>query len=110
MFKKIHIGILVVVFSGSVFANPANEIMLGLPSNKQDMALRQVVESANETCPNVTKKLFQGQDKKGNAIWSVACSNGRSFSVMIYNDASGSTKVADCNVLKIVGVKCFAKF
>lgn len=97
--------------SGLAFANPGNDMMLGLSSSKQKVELQKTISSGGIACPSVTRTMYQGQDKKGNALWSAACSNGKSYVVMIYNDAEGSTKALDCGVLKAVaGTSCFTKF
>jgi len=63
-----------------------------------------------EDC-RVTRNFFQGFDKSRNATWNVACSNGKKLAITIYNDATGSTKILDCSVLKaLANVECFKKF
>lgn len=105
------LAVLMLFASGTVMANEAQKLMMQLPSEKQDIALRHVIESTGYSCSSITKKLFQGQDKRGNAIWSAACTDGKSYSLVFYNDAQGSTKVLDCATLKTVaGTKCFTKF
>jgi len=92
-------------------ANEAQKIMMQLPSDKQDVALIHVITSADEPCDKVTRKFFQGSDKRGNAFWNASCSNGKSFVVMFKNDALGSTSVLDCGVMKVAGgQRCFTKF
>jgi hypothetical protein len=96
---------------GVAFANPGNDMMLNLSSSKQKTELQKTIASGGIACSSVTKTMYQGQDKKGNAFWSAACSNGKSYVVMIYNDAEGSTKALDCGVLKaLAGTSCFTKF
>jgi hypothetical protein len=63
-----------------------------------------------ESC-RVIRSFFQGFDPSGGAHWNVACSNGKAFVVLINNDARGSTRVMECEILKITGGReCFKKF
>ena len=48
-------------------------------------------------------------DKNANANWSVRCVNGIGYQIEIKPNASGSTSVMDCRVLKVIGVDCFEK-
>jgi len=44
------------------------------------------------------------------AFWSVGCKNGSSYLVQIDADATGSTKVLECGVYKLVTkMSCFTK-
>jgi hypothetical protein len=53
----------------------------------------------------------KGCNKKDNsAFWSVQCSNGKSYQVSILANATGSTRVMDCKLVKAVAnVSCFQK-
>ena len=94
-----------------LLANEAHDLLVGMSGEKKATALAYIVQSSGEKCGHVTRTFYQGADKKGNAIWNAACSNGRSYSVMIYNDANGSTGALDCKSLKVVSkVDCFKKF
>ena len=63
-----------------------------------------------ERC-RVTQSFFQGFDTSGSAFWNVACANRKTLSIMINNDARGSTRVLGCSTIKAMGgTECFKKF
>ena len=66
---------------------------------------------SDENCPTVSKAFYQGSDKKGAAFWNIQCTPGKSYAVQMKNDAVGSSRILDCQVLKAVnGGTCFTKF
>ena len=66
------------------------------------------LEGSGENCV-VKENFFQGMTKDDQAIWNVRCTNGKAF--MMEPDATGSTKILECSVLKFIsGVECFKKF
>lgn len=92
-------------------ANEAQKLMMQLSPDKQAYALGHIVETSDQHCSNASRAFYQGSDKKGNTFWSVQCAGNLKYSVMIYNDAKGSTKVLDCGALKAIAkVGCFEKF
>jgi hypothetical protein len=91
-------------------ANQAHQILQGMSGPKRNEAMTSFMARSGEPC-NVTRSFYQGVDARGNAFWNVACSNKKSFSVMIYNDSSGSTRILECKVMKAVGgTPCFQQF
>jgi hypothetical protein len=86
--------------------NPAHARMSALSADRQAAALGQVV---GEGCVGSTA-FFQGFSQAGEAFWNVRCNNGRAYAVKINPDASGSTNVLECEVLKSLGTECFKKF
>jgi hypothetical protein len=65
---------------------------------------------ASEGCDLVVRDFYQGtRHEDGIAFWSFACQNGRSFMVSVKADMNGSTKIADCAVMKVLGISCFQK-
>ena len=94
----------------SAFANQAHDIISAMPEAKRSEVLTGFMSKSGEPC-KVERTFFQGFDKKDAAFWSVACSNKKSYSIMMSNDATGSTKVLDCKILKTVTkVECFKRF
>lgn len=96
--------------SQGLFANSANDILMGLSPNEQTKHLGGVLNASQTSCV-ATVSFFQGFDENGAAYWNVACSNGESYGIAIANDSVGSSKILSCSVLKAVsGVECFTKF
>ena len=91
--------------------NVANDRLLALPKSQQVVMLGKIVP---EGCKGVSA-FYQGIGKSGiengKAFWSLRCSNGRTYEVEIEPDATGSTSILECSVLKAVkGGECFKKF
>jgi len=87
--------------------NISHNQLLALGANAQASLLGQTV---NEGCTG-EYAFFMGLDKETNdAFWSVRCTNGKSYSVQIKPNATGSTNIMDCEVLKAIAkVSCFVK-
>jgi hypothetical protein len=110
--------------------NEANDLLLHASPSEQATMLAGVVRAGPEGEPCVGKSAFyQGnKDTKphhapgkrelkgisgdgGSAIWSVRCTNGKAYSVLMRPDGSGA--VMDCAVYTSVGrheTECFRKF
>jgi hypothetical protein len=63
---------------------------------------------APEGCDLVVRSFYQGtRHEDGTAFWNFACRNGRRFMVSVKADANGTTHVADCGVMNVLGIPCF---
>lgn len=95
----------------NTWANPAHDRLEQMPSGERNGFFTKFPKGSGENCDAVTRNFLQGTAKSGDAIWNVACRNGKSYSIMIYNDAQGSTKVISCAMLKALNAgECFRKF
>jgi len=96
--------------------NKFHDRLVGMTDAQRNQILWGAMQSGDREnrgeCDSVVRNFFQGfdEDESRNATWNVACRNGRSFSITVYNDSAGSTKILDCAILKLVGVECFKKF
>jgi hypothetical protein len=87
--------------------NPAHDRLVALGSSAQASLLGQI---AGEECGGVSA-FYMGMDKETNVFWSVRCANSKSYQIQIQPNATGSTRIMDCAVLKAVAdVDCFVKF
>lgn len=94
-----------------VRANPAHEQLSAMSEEQRRSVLAAFLIKSGEQCTSVSKTFFQGSDKEGNAVWNAACAGGASFVVQVNNNATGSTRILNCKVLKPVsGGTCFTKF
>ena len=92
-------------------ANPAHDRLQQISSQERSMFFTKYLQGSGEMCDAVKRIFFQGLTKSGDAFWNVACRNGKAFSILIYNDAQGSSKIMDCPMLKAVNAgECFEKF
>lgn len=93
----------------AIAANVFHERLASLPETERNKFLAMTIQQ--ERCGRVTYSFYQGSDKSGAAFWNVRCTNGMSYSVAIYPDRTGSTKVLECSVLKaLANVDCFVPF
>jgi len=102
-----------IVFSVPVaaLANKAHGMIERIPDKDRNATFTAFLKNSGEDCGSIIRNFFQGFDKKMNAFWNVACSNKKSYVIMINNDAVGSTKIMNCTVLKAVNAgECFKKF
>jgi hypothetical protein len=88
--------------------NPTHEAIAALSDSERNERFSYVLR--DEPC-RVTRSFFQGFDKSGAASWNVACANGKALSILVNNDARGSTRILECSVLKAVArIECFKRF
>lgn len=94
-----------------VFANPAHKMLSAMSEQERARAMTGFLRKSGESCDSATRTFYQGSEKNGNAHWAVACKNGRSYLIQVMNDSTGSTRILDCKVLKVVaGSECFKKY
>ena len=90
-------------------ANEMHNILTGFSLEKRNGALGTILTRSGEAC-TVTRSFFQGFDKQQNAFWSVSCTSGKDFSMMLYNDTGGTVTLTDCKVLRALAKHdCFKK-
>jgi hypothetical protein len=105
------IGAIALLMALAAHANPAHEQLSSMSEQQRRSVLATFLVKSGEQCSSVTKTFYQGSDKKGNAFWNAACAGGDSFVIQVNNDATGSTRILSCKVLKAVnGGTCFTKF
>jgi hypothetical protein len=102
-----------VVFSipDLALANKAHGMIEKMSNSDRNTTFTAFLKNSGVDCGSVTRNFFQGFDKSRNAFWNVACSNKKSYIIMINNDSVGSTRIMSCDVLKAVNAgECFKKF
>lgn len=99
------------LFAVASHANPAHDHVKLMPESQRKAFFAKYLTRSGEKCAKASKTFYQGSDKSGAAFWNVACDGGGNHVVLINNDASGSSKVMDCKVLKVLKLTpCFTKF
>jgi hypothetical protein len=90
--------------------NVAHDGLVRLDPSARARMLGSIVVSSGDTCTG-EDSFFMGFNRRNiQALWSVRCTNGKSYEVGIEPNATGSTRVIDCGVLKTVArVSCFVK-
>jgi len=95
------VGVVVVLsVCGSVQANEAQKRIQKM--SEKDRRALFTFTMKDEKCGTVTRTFYQGA-VSGDAFWNVTCTNGRSYVVEVMDDAEGSTKILECDVIKAVG-------
>ena len=85
--------------------NIAHDRLMGLSAAGQALILGRAVA---EGCVG-DRAFYMGMYKK-EALWSVGCTNGKSYEVKLAADAMGSAEALDCSVFKaITHLNCFVK-
>ena len=95
-----------------VRANTAHQILSDKSNEERNEALTVLLSQSKKECVVVVKNFFQGLEPEGGALWNVTCDNGKSYVILIENDARGSTRIMDCAVIKSLTKgksKCFKK-
>jgi hypothetical protein len=91
--------------------NPAHDRVAALSDADRERFFTKLFEGGDDPCGRVIRTFYQGTAKSTNtAMWSVECSNGRSYSISMMNNATGSTRLLDCRVIKAVAkIDCFTR-
>ncbi len=92
-------------------ANSTHQQLQQLGDGPRAALFAKLLRSTGEPCPSVSRTFYQGSDRSGAAFWNVQCAGGKAWSVMIRNDAIGSTRYLDCDaMLRMEGAPCFRRF
>jgi hypothetical protein len=91
--------------------NEANKRLMALSEADRRTFLYVILNMSKEPCAEVTRTFYKGSAKPSwNAIWNVACRGGPSYSILIFSDEKGSSKVMTCGELRSVGGgECFTR-
>jgi hypothetical protein len=82
-----------------------NDMLRRLPVAEQAFHLGHMVV---EGCEGI-RAFYMGITDNRQAIWSVGCTNGANYEVVIENDAAGTSGALDCETLKAAtNIDCFA--
>ena len=104
-------GALLALIPGLVFSNPIHDQTAALPEEKRQVVFARQMQRSGETCPSVTRTVFQGQAKDGSAFWSLCCAGGKDWQLSLPPSAAGQIRYLDCKMIKALkGAACFSKF
>lgn len=103
--------IFVALLPFSVMANPAHEKIASMSESDRGAILAKLLSNGGERCPSSVRTFYQGADKQGNAYWNIQCAGGASYMIQVKNNATGSTSVLECVLMKKANIgTCFKKF
>lgn len=92
-------------------ANPAHDSLMAMPERDRQEFMKRFLSAGGEKCQRVTKTFYQGSGKNGDAFWNVACAGGDAYVVEVSNNATGSTKIISCSLMRAINAgTCFTKF
>ena len=101
---------LAVSCGGPSTGNKTHDLLVGLPEAGRAEALADLIAASKQACGTATRTFFQGIDASKVATWNAGCSNGRNYTVHIEPNATGTSRVVDCEVAKAVSkIDCFVK-
>ncbi len=89
------------VTGASSWANDANETLVAMSDAARHAVFVEVVRNAGE-CDVVVRSMLLGENPK-NAVWSVGCQNGKSYSVSVYADPKLKPFAVTCEDVKDFG-------
>jgi hypothetical protein len=96
------------------FANEGHERLMKLSPKERNVMLTKFMQTSGEPDCTVTESFFQGGKNgggTGDVFWNVRCANKKTFSIMVKDDAQGSTSILECNAMKaLTHFDCFRKF
>jgi len=105
------IATLVITVTTAANANPINDQIAALTEEKRQTIFSRMMQREGEKCANVSRTFFQGSASDRSAFWSISCTGGKDWQIMIKNTAEGDIKMLECATLKAVGGgQCFVAF
>lgn len=91
-------------------ASPTSDQVAALSEEKRQAVFARFMKREGKRCPKVNKTFFQGLSKDRTAYWSIACTGGKDWQIVIKNTGEGEMTTLDCAFLKAIGAdRCFTK-
>jgi len=103
--------VLALLVSTSLQANPINDQVAALSESQRQTIFARMMQREGEKCQSISRAFYQGTSNDGAAFWSVSCTGGKDWQIMIKNTAQGDIKMLECATLKALGGgTCFSTF
>lgn len=98
------LGIIFLIAIGSAVVNAEPNI------SDEEMQEALTVALSKHRCGKVTKNMFMGTDAEGMIYYSAKCKNNQKYIVQINAFSKNiSTRVLECDIAKMLGIKCFRR-
>ena len=95
---------------GVAFDNGNQGVLESADEDTRRDLLTHILKEIGDDC-KVNRTFLQGVVKdNGDGLWSVGCSNGRSYGLLIKNDEDRTVKSLDCDISKALNTPCFVKY
>jgi hypothetical protein len=99
-----------ILLSCNSSASPTSDLVAALSEEKRQILFAKLMKREGKRCPVVNKTFSQGKSKDGTAFWSISCTGGKDWQIVIKNASEGEMTTLDCAFLKAVGGdRCFTK-
>lgn len=106
--KIVWIGLLSLALAAPAFANEGHQLLLSQTKAERATTLAGILQTSGKACAEVSRSFLQGTDENQAAYWNAECSGGETYVIQI--PASSQTRVLECKIMAMIGVKCFTRF
>jgi hypothetical protein len=90
-------------------ANPANDRLANLTSTEQAVELGKMIGRGCTGIIAYPMGISRRAGNRGDAYWSVRCTDGKNYLVLLHPDKAGTVSVLGCDVLRDGGIECFKR-
>ena len=108
MVKTVWISLLSLTLAATAFANEGHQLLLSQTKAERATTLAGILQTSGKTCATVSRSFLQGTDENQAAYWNAECSGGETYVIQI--PVSTQTRVLECKIMAMIGVKCFTRF
>ncbi len=109
MVKMVGICLIGLAVAVAAFANEGHQLLLSQSKAERATTLAGILQASGKTCATVSRSFLQGIDEENQAAyWNAECSGGKTYVIQI--PPSNQTRVLECKIMAVVGVKCFTRF
>ena len=108
MVKTVWISLLSLTLAATAFANEGHQLLLSQTKAERATTLAGILQTSGKTCVTVSRSFLQGTDENQAAYWNAECSGGETYVIQI--PVSTQTRVLECKIMAMIGVKCFTRF
>lgn len=109
-FKSVLLTVSIIFVGNVSIANPADTMISSMREDVRREFLSEFLQSSGEAC-KVTRTFRQGETSNGDVFWNVGCRDGSPLVILMHNNASGTTRILECSVIRAVaGTNCFEPF
>lgn len=109
MVKTGWIYLLSLALAVPAFANEGHQLLLSQSKAERATTLAGILQTSGKTCETVSRSFLQGTDEANQAAyWNAECSGGETYVIQI--PPSNKTRVLECKIMEMIGVKCFTRF
>lgn len=107
--KTVWICLIGLVLASPAFANEGHQLLLSQSKAERATTLAGILQTSGKTCETVSRSFLQGMDEESQAAyWNAECSGGETYVIQI--PPNNQTRVLECKIMAMIGVKCFTRF